>query len=208
MFVSAFAIWLFDLPHSYDDLNVVSLIKIHVHHQPEQRPSVVRAAKLLQMVRVLFICMGNICRSPIAQGVFEDLVRREGLEDEVFVDSAGTGRWHVGSLPDERAQRSASSRGLDLSAQRARQVSSDDCHDFDYVLTMDEQNYRAVAALCRGGSAVVRPFLDYAPDRPETEVPDPYYGGPEGFEHVLDLVEEASEGLLEEIKRKHPAVRG
>ena len=159
------------------------------------------------MVRVLFVCMGNICRSPLAQGVFENVLRREGLEGEVFVDSAGTGRWHVGSPPDERAQRSARSRGLDLSAQRARQVTPDDCHDFDYVLTMDEENYRAVSALCREGGAEVRPFLDYAPDRLETEVPDPYYGGPDGFEHVLDLVEEASERLLEEIKEKHLADR-
>ena len=155
------------------------------------------------MVRVLFVCMGNICRSPLAQGVFEDLVRREGLEEKVFVDSAGTGRWHVGSLPDERAQRSASSRGLDLSTQRARQVTPDDCQSFDYILTMDEENYQTVAALCRGGSAEVRPFLNYAPDRFETEVPDPYYGGPDGFEHVLDLVEEAAEGLLEDIRVRH-----
>ncbi len=159
------------------------------------------------MVRVLFVCLGNICRSPLAQGVFEDLMRRERLEDEVFVESAGTGRWHVGSPPDERAQRSASSRGLDLSTQRARQVTPDDCQSFDYILTMDEENARAVAALCRKGSAKVRPFLDFAPDRPEREVPDPFYGGSEGFEHVLDLVEEASEGLLEEIKRKHLAGR-
>lgn len=92
---------------------------------------------------------------------------------------------------------------MDLSAQRACQVRPDDCERFDYVLTMDEENYRAVAALCRGESVVVRPFLDYAPDRSETEVPDPYYGGPEDFEHVLDLIEAASEGLLEEIKKKH-----
>ena len=155
------------------------------------------------MVRVLFVCMGNICRSPLAQGVFESVLRREGLESEVFVDSAGTGSWHVGHPPDERAQRSASSRGLDLSTQRARQVTLDDCHDFDYVLTMDEENYRAVAALCREGGAEVRPFLDYAVDSSETEVPDPYYGGPYGFEHVLDLVEEASEGLLEDIRERH-----
>jgi protein-tyrosine phosphatase len=155
------------------------------------------------MVRVLFVCMGNICRSPLAQGVFESVLRREGLEGEVFVDSAGTGSWHVGSPPDERAQRSAGSRGLDLSTQRARQVTPDDCRDFDYVLTMDEQNYRAVSALCREDGAEVRLFLDYAPDRFETEVPDPYYGGSEGFEYVLDLVKEASEGLLEEIKEKH-----
>ena len=159
------------------------------------------------MVRVLFVCMGNICRSPIAQGVFENVARREGLEDEVFVDSAGTGNWHVGSPPDERAQRSASLRGLDLSSQRARQVRPEDCENFDYVLTMDEENYRAVAALCQG-SAVVRPFLDFATASPEREVPDPYYGGPDGFEHVLDLVEEASEGLLEDIRERHLNDRG
>ena len=154
------------------------------------------------MVRVLFVCMGNICRSPLAQGVFEKVARREGLEEQVFVDSAGTGAWHVGSPPDERAQRSAGLRGLDLSFQRARRITPEDCETFDYILTMDEDNYRAVASLCRG-SAVVRPFLDFAPDSPQKEVPDPYYGGPDGFEHVLDLVEEASEGLLEDIRERH-----
>jgi protein-tyrosine phosphatase len=154
------------------------------------------------MVRVLFVCMGNICRSPIAQGVFENVLAREGLAGEVFVDSAGTGAWHVGSPPDERAQRSAGLRGLDLSAQRARRISLDDCDAFDYILTMDEDNYRAVASLCRG-SAVVRPFLDFAADSPEREVPDPYHGGSEGFDHVLDLVEEASEGLLADIRERH-----
>jgi protein-tyrosine phosphatase len=151
--------------------------------------------------------MGNICRSPLAQGVFEDLLRREELEDEVFVDSAGTGSWHVGSPPDDRAQRSAYARGLDLSDQRARLISPDDCEEFDYVLTMDEHNYRTVASLCRG-SAVVRPFLDFAPHSPEREVPDPYGGGPDAFEYVLDLVEEASEGLLDDIRDRHLTERG
>ena len=159
------------------------------------------------MVRILFVCMGNICRSPVAQGVFEDVARREGLEDQIFVDSAGTGNWHVGSPPDERAQRSASLRGLDLSAQRARQISRDDCDNFDYILTMDEENYRMVSSLCRG-SAVVRPFLDFATNSPEREVPDPYYGDPDGFERVLDLVEEASEGLLDDIRERHLSRRG
>jgi protein-tyrosine phosphatase len=159
------------------------------------------------MVRVLFVCMGNICRSPISQGVFENVLRREGLEEEIFVDSAGTGNWHVGSPPDERAQRSAGLRGLNLGDQRARQISRSDCSDFDYVLTMDEENYRAVSALCRG-DAVVRPFLDFAPDLPEREVPDPYSGGAEEFEHVLDLVEEASEGLLQDIRERHLKQRG
>ena len=159
------------------------------------------------MVRVLFVCMGNICRSPVAQGVFEDVLRREGLTEEVFVDSAGTGPWYVGSPPDERAQESAGLRGLDISGQRARRISPEDCASFDYVLTMDEENYRMVYALCRGG-AVVRPFLDFAADSPEREVPDPYYGGPDGFERVLDLVEEASEGLVEDIRERHLDGRG
>ncbi len=159
------------------------------------------------MVRVLFVCMGNICRSPLAQGVFEDLVRREGLEDEIYVDSAGTHSYHIGSAPDPRAQGSARRRGLDLSSQRARRIGPEDCEVFDYVLTMDEENYQAVAALCRQGNAEVRPFLDYATDHVDTEVPDPYYSGPEGFEHVMDLVEAASKGLLKEIKKKHLAGR-
>ena len=159
------------------------------------------------MVRVLFVCLGNICRSPLAQGVFEDVLRREGLANEVFVDSAGTGSWHVGSPPDDRAQMSAFARGLDLSAQRARRISSDDCEEFDYVLTMDDQNYRTVASMCHG-SAMVRPFLDFAPHSPEREVPDPYGSGHDAFERVLDLVEEASEGLLDDIRHRHLTRRG
>jgi protein-tyrosine phosphatase len=154
------------------------------------------------MVSILFICTGNICRSPLAQGVFEGVLRREGLEAEVFVDSAGTGHWHVGSPPDDRAMDAAALRGVDISSQRARLITLEDCQDFDYVLTMDEYNYRTVATLCRG-SAVVRPFLDFATGSPEREVPDPYSGGPDEFEHVLDLVEEASEGLLADIRGRH-----
>jgi protein-tyrosine phosphatase len=100
------------------------------------------------------------------------------------------------------ASSTASLRGFFTSIQQARQPSSEDCKSLDYILTMDEENYRAVAALCHG-SAVVRPFLDFAPDSPEREVPDPYYGGPDGFERVIDLVEEASEGLLEDIRERH-----
>jgi protein-tyrosine phosphatase len=146
--------------------------------------------------------MGNICRSPLAQGVFENVLRREGLEGEVSVDSAGTGSWHVGSAPDDRALNAASLRGLDISSQRARRISPEDCQNFAYILTMDEGNYRMVSSLCQG-SAVVRPFLDFATNSPEREVPDPYYGGADGFERVLDLVEEASEGLLEDIRERY-----
>jgi protein-tyrosine phosphatase len=154
------------------------------------------------MVSVLFVCSGNICRSPLAQGVFENVARREGLEDLIFVDSAGTGAWYVGSPPDERAQRSASLRGLDLSSQRARRITPEDCENYDYIITMDEDNYSAVSSLCRG-SAVVRAFLDFATNSLEREVPDPYYGGPDGFEYVLDIVEDASEGLLADIRARY-----
>lgn len=154
------------------------------------------------MVRILFVCMGNICRSPIAQGVFENVARREDLAGEIQVDSAGThGFYHTGEPPDPRAQESVLSRGIDISGQRARLLDPEDCHRFDYILTMDEENFRTVSELC-DSSAEVRPFLDYAPG-PESEVPDPYYGGPEGFQHALDLIEEASEGLLQEIRERH-----
>jgi len=153
------------------------------------------------MVHILFVCMGNICRSPVAQGVFEDVARREGLADVIRVDSAGThGFYHAGEPPDPRAQESVLARGIDISNQRARLLDPDDCRRFDYILTMDEENYRTVARLCSG--AEIRPFLDYAPG-PETEVPDPYYGGPEVFQNALDLIEEASEGLLREIRERH-----
>jgi protein-tyrosine phosphatase len=155
------------------------------------------------MVRVLFVCMGNICRSPLAQGVFEDLVRREGLEGEISVDSAGTGSWHVGEPPDKRAHRSARRRGIDIGSQRARRLTPEDCERFDYILFMDEENRLLVEPLCKGSKAEVRSFLDYAPGLPLREIPDPYYGGPDGFELVMDLVEAASEGLLEDIRRRH-----
>jgi protein-tyrosine phosphatase len=155
------------------------------------------------LVNVLFVCMGNICRSPIAQGVFEEKVRGEGLEAEISVDSAGTGSWHIGEPPDARGRESARRRGYDLESQRARRLDPEDCERFDYILTMDEENYRQVSALCRRSGAEVRPLLDYAPDSPVRDVPDPYYGGSEGFDHVLDLVESAVEGLLYDIRQRH-----
>jgi protein-tyrosine phosphatase len=139
--------------------------------------------------------------------VFEELVKREALDDEIFADSAGTGTWHLGHPPDERAAESALRRGLDISSQKARRLSPDDFDRFDYVLTMDKENFRKVSSMA-SGEAEVRPFLDYAKDSPESEVPDPYFGGGRGFERVLDLVEEASEGLLEEIKKKRLEDRG
>ena len=166
-----------------------------------------RWPRIPPMLRVLFVCAGNICRSPIAQGVFENVLRREGLQDEVEVDSAGTGDWFEGSPPDERAVTSAAARGLDIGSQRARPVRPEDCDLFDYVLTMDEENHRRVSALCPG-NAVVRPFLDFDPDSPEREVPDPYFGEPDGFDRVLDLVERASVGLLADIRSRRPGALG
>ena len=159
------------------------------------------------MVRVLFVCAGNICRSPISQGVFEDVLRREGLEDVVEVDSARTGDWFAGSPPDERATASAARRGLEIGSQRARRIEPEDCDRFDYVLTMDEENYRIVSALC-SGNAVVRPFLDFDPDSPEREVPDPYFGEADGFDRVVGLAERASAGLLADIRSRQPGARG
>ena len=158
----------------------------------------------IPMVRVLFVCMGNICRSPLAQGVFEEVVRREGLEGQVEADSAGThGYYHAGEPPDARAQKSAARRGIDISAQRARRLTPEDCEDFDYIVTMDGENYRTVAALCRRSDVEVWPFLDFTANLPEKEIPDPYYGGSEGSDHVLNLVEEASEGLRQDISKQY-----
>jgi protein-tyrosine phosphatase len=159
------------------------------------------------MVRVLFVCLGNICRSPLAQGVFEGAARREGLENEIFVDSAGTGSWHVGSPPDQRALSAASLRGLDISAQRARRISRDDCENFDYILTMDEENYQMVSSLCRG-SAVIRPSLDFATGSPERELPYQHYGSPGWLRARTGSLQEASEGLLEDVRGRHLNDRG
>ena len=156
------------------------------------------------MVRVLFVCAGNICRSPLAQGRLRGgRAAREGMEGEIEADSAGThAYYHLGDQPDPRAQESAAARGLNISSQRSRMIEPEDCERFDYILTMDGENYRKVAAVCRG-SAVVRPFLDFAPDLPEMEIPDPYYGEAEGFERAMDLAEIASEGLLDDIRERH-----
>jgi protein-tyrosine phosphatase len=138
----------------------------------------------------------------MAQGVLEDAARREGLADEITVDSAGTHAFYTaGEPPDPGAQESVLSRGIDISAQRARLLDPQDCESFEYILTMDRHNHRVVSSLCQDGP-IVRPFLDYA-SGPETEVPDPYGGGPGNFEHVLNLIEDAAEGLLDEVRARH-----
>jgi len=151
-------------------------------------------------MKVLFVCLGNICRSPTAEGVFRQMVREAGLEARIEIDSAGTGDWHVGKAPDARTRAAALRRGYDLSSLRARQVSAADFSRYDLVLAMDAANLRDLKRL-RGSSGAAE--LDLFLRRYELEideVPDPYYGGEDGFEQVLDLVERACDGLLMEVK--------
>jgi len=154
-------------------------------------------------VRVLFVCMGNICRSPTAQGVFRKLLQQEGLEEVVVADSAGTHAYHSGEPPDRRAQEAALRRGIDLSDLRARRVELADFTDFEYVVAMDQDNFEDLAKICpRGAERKLLLLMDFAPHLQTREVPDPYYGGESGFERVFDMVEAASQGLLLEIRRR------
>ena len=156
------------------------------------------------LVKVLFVCLGNICRSPTAEGVFRTVVDREGLGDRVSVDSAGTGSWHIGSPPDRRAQAAARQRGFDLSGQRARQAKAGDFQRFDYVIAMDSENHRELASLCPAGEEHrLHMLMDFAPQFDRRDVPDPYYGGDGGFDAVLDMIEAASAGLLADIRENH-----
>lgn len=153
-------------------------------------------------MRVLFVCLGNICRSPTAEGVFRRLLEERGLAQRVEVDSCGTGDWHAGQAPDDRTCAAAARRGIDLSGLRARQLSVDDFSRFDYLLAMDHANLKEVQALAPAGAqAHVGLFLDFA-GLTDAAVPDPYFGGSEGFEEVLDLVEQGARGLLAEIEAR------
>jgi len=156
------------------------------------------------LVKVLFVCLGNICRSPTAEGVFRAVLEREGLAGRVEVSSAGTGNWHVGEPPDGRAVRAARRRGVDLSAIRARQAGAGDFGRFDYIVAMDGDNRAMLARLCpKGAEHRLHLCLDFAPGLEGGDVPDPFYGGGDGFEAVLDMIERAAEGLLADIRRKH-----
>jgi protein-tyrosine phosphatase len=158
-----------------------------------------------QRVRVLFVCMGNICRSPTAQGVFRKLLKEEGLEAVIGIDSAGTHAYHTGKPPDRRARETALRRGIDLSDLRARPVESADFNRFEYILAMDQDNYRNLERICpQGAERKLMLFMDFAPHLRTRDVPDPYYGGESGFERVFDMVEAASAGLLAEIRRRLP----
>jgi protein-tyrosine phosphatase len=154
--------------------------------------------------RLLFVCMGNICRSPTAEGVMRHLLREEGLEDEITVDSAGTGAWHVGNPPDRRATAAARARGIVLEGA-ARQVRPSDFDDYDLLLVADRENLADLRAIAPDEAArakvrLLREFDPASDGAADLDVPDPYYGGPDGFEDVLDLVEAACRGLLAEIR--------
>lgn len=160
------------------------------------------------MVRVLFVCMGNICRSPTAEGVFRAQVKEAGLEGEVEIDSCGTLGAHAGNPPDNRAQEAALRRGYDLSDLRARKVNGFDFSRFDYVLAMDRDNLANLLKMCPSEhKEKVRLYLSFSRRYPNLEVPDPYYGGRLGFEQVLDMVEDAGKGLLKDIESKKTPAR-
>ncbi len=152
--------------------------------------------------KILFVCLGNICRSPAAEAVFLKVLTANGFEDNYFVDSAGTGGWHVGQSADSRMQLAAKQRGIVISSF-ARQIKIDDLLTFDLILTMDNDNLNAVNQLSKQLDkeplALIKPLLNYSQNSELLEVPDPYYGGEQGFEKVLDLLEDACNGLFEEI---------
>lgn len=155
-------------------------------------------------IKVLFVCMGNICRSPTAEGVFRHMVAENGLQGSILTDSAGTHAYHVGEPPDRRAQATAKRRGIDLSDLSARRVTAADFKKFEYVLAMDRDNYAILDELCPDGlNDRLFLLLDFASSVKTSEVPDPYYGGVKGFDVVFDMVEQASLGLLQDIKNNH-----
>lgn len=154
------------------------------------------------MAKILFVCMGNICRSPAAEGVFRDLVVRSGLHQSIQVDSAGTHDYHIGALPDVRMRAAALKRGCDLSELRGRQVEVADFRQFDHVLAMDQENLSNLRQICPPElQHKIQLFLEFSQKFQESEVPDPYYGAQQGFEHVLDLIEDASRGLLASLSK-------
>lgn len=158
---------------------------------------------MLKPVAVLFVCMGNICRSPTAEGVFRKLHQELSPELDIHMDSAGTHAYHIGDAPDPRSQAAALQRGVDISSHRGRQATSQDFHEFDYVIAMDSDNLRRLQALRpKGSRAELKLLLEYA-EAGVRDVPDPYYGGSGGFERVLDLVEQGGRGLLAHIRQKH-----
>jgi protein-tyrosine phosphatase len=158
-----------------------------------------------ETIRVLMVCLGNICRSPMAEGVFRHILEEEGLDGKISVDSAGTGSWHVGESPDIRSVRTAAGHGVTLEGN-ARQVSPEDFRTFDYIVAMDTSNLHDLERFRGGvgGDSALYLLREFDPEGgPGAEVPDPYYGGSRGFEDVFDMVERSSRGLLRHILREH-----
>ena len=154
-------------------------------------------------VSVLFVCLGNICRSPTAEAVFRERVIAAGLEEKIRIDSAGTGDWHLGRAPDPRTREAAARRGYQMESLRARQVSPRDFYEFDVVLAMDNANLADLQAMQPADVTVtLGRFLDYSSETSVSEVPDPYYGGEDGFDRVLDLIEGGAEGLLDALRER------
>lgn len=157
---------------------------------------------------ILFVCTGNICRSVTAEAVFRKLTRDAGLDRLVRVDSAGTHGYHIGDAPDPRTQAAARRRGYDMSRLRARKIEQDDFHNFDLLLAMDDEHYRIMSRMADPAAAhKIRMMMAYAGRAQHSVVPDPYYGGPDGFELVLDLLEDSCEGLLAEVRQELEAIR-
>ncbi len=157
----------------------------------------------MQKIKVLFVCMGNICRSPSAEGAFVALISARNLLEQFHVDSAGTHAYHVGDAPDLRAQKAARDRGIELKHLKARKIIAEDFENFDHILVMDDDNYQNLHEICPDEhKRKVRHFLEYAPQLGKREVPDPYYGGSYGFERVLDMVEAASQGFLDLMQQQ------
>ncbi|WFE68842.1 low molecular weight phosphotyrosine protein phosphatase [Thiomicrospira sp. R3] len=160
-----------------------------------------------QKISVLFVCMGNICRSPTAHAVFRKLVESEGLDSHISIDSAGTHAYHVGNPPDERSMKTANERGIKMQDLRARKVDFSDLIEFDYILAMDGDNLSILEQMAPSDlKPKIKLFMEFVPDSKHAYVPDPYYGGAEGFNQVFDMVDEASKGLLAYLKQNHQLV--
>jgi len=152
--------------------------------------------------KILFVCLGNICRSPAAEGIFNQKIKERDLENFFVVDSAGTGSWHVGNLPDRRMRETALSRGIELKS-RSRQIEENDLYKFDQILVMDKDNLKAVKSLIKDDinsvNSKIKLILSYSQNSQFDEVPDPYYGGQNGFDQVIDLLDDAIDGLIDSL---------
>lgn len=157
------------------------------------------------MTRVLFVCLGNICRSPLAEGVFRHYVRKTGLEEHIEIDSAGTGSWHVGEPPDRRMRQTAAQHGISLDGQRARQFAKEDLEAYDHILAMDKENLQDILYLDDDDAFghKVRLFREFDPEPGDFQVPDPYYGGSQGFENVFQIVDRTARTLLHRLVEEY-----